>query len=298
MGGGLFKVGEFARLAQTSVKTLHHYDEIGLLPPAHVEEATGYRYYGATQLPRLIRIFTLRELGFSLEQVGALLDAPLTREQIAALLRLKRDELRGRVRAEQARLDAVTRRLERVEREGTTPGAYEVQVKAVGALPVVALRCALEVPTPEQISLVVHQGFSRLFRSLHRRRARYGGGPNIIGWLDAERHEAPGDLLVAAPLSAPLPGAPDDGAEDGVFPVTLPAAPAVASVIHHGPVRAVEGALVALFEFVGENGWRISGPRRDLMWQYGGDPESGDSVDEIQFPVERSGGTEAGGTGP
>ena len=283
---GMFKVGEFARLAQTSVKTLHHYDEIGLLPPAHVEEATGYRYYGVTQLPRLVRIFTLRELGFSLDQVGALLDAPLTPEQIAALLRLKRDEIQERVRAEQARLDAVTRRLERVEREGATLGAYEVQIKEVETLPVAALRCALEVPSPEQISLVIHQGFRRLFQALHRRRARYGGGPNIINWLEAERHEAPGDLLVAVPLSAPLPGAPA-GTEDSVRSITLPAAPSVASVIHHGPVRAVEGALVALFTYVEENGWRISGPRRDLMWQYGGDPDSGDSMDEIQFPIQR-----------
>lgn len=282
----MFKVGEFARLVQTSVKTLHHYDEIGLLRPAYVEEATGYRYYSLTQLTRLVRIFTLRDLGFSLDRIGALLDARLNQEQIAALLRVKRDELQERVRAEQARLDAVTRRLERVEREGTMLGAYEVQIKAVEALPVAALRCALDGPTPEQIARVIHHGFRDLILALHRRQARYGVGPQIIYWLDAEGHEAPGDLLVAVPLSAPLSDSPG-GREDNVYTFTLPAASSVASVIHHGPVRAVEGALVALFTYVQENGWRICGPRRDLMWQYGGDSGSDASMDEIQFPVER-----------
>jgi effector-binding domain-containing protein len=72
-----------------------------------------------------------------------------------------------------------------------------------------------------------------------------------------------------------------------VYPVTLPAAPTVASALHHGPVRAVEGALVSLFTYVEENGWRISGPRRDLMWQYGGNSGSDDSLDEVQFPIEK-----------
>lgn len=47
------KIGEFARLAHVSLKTLHHYDAVGLLPPAHVDRFTGYRYYTLEQLPRL-----------------------------------------------------------------------------------------------------------------------------------------------------------------------------------------------------------------------------------------------------
>lgn len=281
----MVKVGEFARLAQTSVKTLHHYDEVGLLRPAHVEEATGYRYYHVTQLTRLGHIFTLRDLGFSLDQVRALLDARLTQEQIAALLRVKRNELQERVREEQARLDAATRRLELLEREGTVLGAYEVRIKTVEKLEVAAVRCTLSGPSTEQIASAIQQGFRRLFRALHVHRVRYGG-PNMIYWLEAEGPEdTPGDLLVAMPLTAPLP---DSASEDSVRVVTLPAVPAVASVLHHGPVRTVQGALISLFTYVEESGWQISGPRRDLMWQYGGDPDSGDSLDEIQFPVQKA----------
>lgn len=283
----MFKVGEFARLAQTSVKTLHHYDEIGLLRPAHVEEATGYRFYAPTQLPRLIRIFNLRDLGFSLEQIAALLDAGLTSDQMAGLLRAKRAELEERVRAEQARLEAVTRRLERVERDGATAAPYEPQIKAVEALPVAALRCDVPGAEPEQIGRAIHQGFARLARALMNRRARFADPPRVVYWEGAESPESPGNPLVAIPVSGPLPPSPS-GADDGVVPFLLPGEPVVASVVHHGPLRDLQAAYVALFQFLGENGWQVCGPHRDLMWQYGGSPDSPDSVDEIQFPVRRA----------
>ena len=51
----MFSIGEFARLGTVSVRTLRHYDEIGLLPPAKVDPDTGYRGYSAAQLRALNR---------------------------------------------------------------------------------------------------------------------------------------------------------------------------------------------------------------------------------------------------
>ena len=64
-----------ARLSGVSVRTLHHYDEIGLLRPAHIG-ANGYRYYGREELLRLQQILFHRELGMPLAQIAAVLDAP------------------------------------------------------------------------------------------------------------------------------------------------------------------------------------------------------------------------------
>jgi DNA-binding transcriptional MerR regulator len=63
----MLKIGNFSKLSQVSVKTLHYYDQIGLLRPAKIKRFTGYRYYTIDQLPRLNRILALRDLGFSLE---------------------------------------------------------------------------------------------------------------------------------------------------------------------------------------------------------------------------------------
>lgn len=67
------QVGEVARLAGVTVRTLHHYDRIGLLSPSH-RTATGYRVYTASDLDRLHQVLVYRELGFPLEEVATLLD--------------------------------------------------------------------------------------------------------------------------------------------------------------------------------------------------------------------------------
>ena len=46
----MLQIGEFSRICQVSVKTLHHYDRIGLLAPARVDVLTGYRYYEPEQI--------------------------------------------------------------------------------------------------------------------------------------------------------------------------------------------------------------------------------------------------------
>ena len=81
----MFTIGEFARLGGVSVRTLRHYDEIGLLRPATVDPDTGYRGYSADQLGRLNRIIALKELGLSLTQARRLLDG-ITLEELRGML--------------------------------------------------------------------------------------------------------------------------------------------------------------------------------------------------------------------
>jgi DNA-binding transcriptional MerR regulator len=69
------KVGELARRTGLTVRTLHHYDEIGLLQPSLHTEA-GHRLYTAADVVRLQQVLSLRQLGFSLEEVRGCLDRP------------------------------------------------------------------------------------------------------------------------------------------------------------------------------------------------------------------------------
>ena len=70
-----YTVAQLAKLAGISVRALHHYDEIGLLKPAHIGQ-NRYRYYGPEELLRLQQILIHRELGIPLAEIGAILDAP------------------------------------------------------------------------------------------------------------------------------------------------------------------------------------------------------------------------------
>ncbi|GAA0489344.1 MerR family transcriptional regulator [Microbacterium aurantiacum] len=70
----MLSIGEFARLAGVSVRMLRHYDRLGLLRPERVDLHSGYRRYAAAQLERANQLVALKDLGFTLEQVGVLLD--------------------------------------------------------------------------------------------------------------------------------------------------------------------------------------------------------------------------------
>ncbi|MFV2196463.1 MerR family transcriptional regulator [Nocardiopsis sp. LOL_012] len=98
-------VGEAARLSGQTVRTLHHYDRIGLLTPAG-RTPSGYRNYSDADLERLRQIITYRELGFALEEIAALLDDPDadTRTHLARQHRLVTERI--------DRLRAVARSLE------------------------------------------------------------------------------------------------------------------------------------------------------------------------------------------
>jgi len=103
-------------LSGVSVRTLHHYDEVGLLKPACVG-ANGYRYYGKEELLRLQQILFHRELGFALEEIGRVLDAPdFDRKQA---LRAHRERLAADVRRYRRLVRTIDETLAALEGETT-----------------------------------------------------------------------------------------------------------------------------------------------------------------------------------
>ncbi len=91
-------IKEFAEFTGVSVRTLHYYDEIGLLKPAFVNEHSGYRYYNEHSLVRMQEILFYRELDFSLKSIAEILSSPnydktkaLTEQK--KLLTLKKERL-------------------------------------------------------------------------------------------------------------------------------------------------------------------------------------------------------------
>lgn len=131
-----FTVGELSKLTGVTVRTLHHYDEIGLCRPSQ-RTATGYRLYDEADVLRLQQVLVLRELGMPLSEIPAALDgdrATLLQQHRAALV-----EKRGRL---DAMLTAVDRAIARLEGEhtmreddvknlfdGFDPAQYEEEVK-------------------------------------------------------------------------------------------------------------------------------------------------------------------------
>lgn len=106
-------VGRAAALVGVSVKTLHHWDEVGLVRPGG-RTAAGYRVYSGADIARVHRVLTYRELGFELAEIGRLLDDPNV--NAAEHLRRQRSQLRERIGRLEHMVGAVDRLLEAVYR--------------------------------------------------------------------------------------------------------------------------------------------------------------------------------------
>ena len=111
-----YTVKQLARLSGVSVRTLHHYDEIGLLKPAFIGE-NRYRYYGREELLRLQDILFHRELGVPLQEIGKLLD--LRGRDRAAVLSEHRERLAERVERSRQLLRTIDRTIAELNGEGT-----------------------------------------------------------------------------------------------------------------------------------------------------------------------------------
>nr|WP_166175639.1 MerR family transcriptional regulator [Altererythrobacter segetis] len=113
---GTYTVKQLARLSGVSVRTLHHYDEIGLLKPAFTGE-NRYRYYGREELLRLQDILFHRELGVPLQEIGKLLD--LQGRDRAAVLSEHRNWLDQRIKRSRQLLRTIDRTIAELNGEGT-----------------------------------------------------------------------------------------------------------------------------------------------------------------------------------
>jgi len=271
----MFKIGEFSKLSHVTVKTLRYYDQIGLLTPAEVDRWTSYRYYSASQLPRLNRILALKDLGLSLDQIARLLDDDLPLDQIRGMLRLKQVELQEQLEEEQARLARVEQRLRQIEQEETM-STQEVAVKNIPAQAVASVRDV--IPSFSDLG----QLFGEIFAYLGRHRITPAGPPIGI-YHDEEFREQDADVEIAVPVTESVPeGERVKGQE-------LPAVEQMACIVHQGSYETIGGTYGQLMAWIEANGYRMCGPVREVYLrgpESGGDPST--YVTEIQLPVEKA----------
>ncbi len=272
----MFKIGDFSKLAQVSVKTLRYYDELGLLKPVEVDRFTGYRYYSADQLHRLNRILALKDLGLSLEEIAQLLDEELSPAQLRGMLRLKQVEARQRIEEEQARLARVEARLRQIEEEGKMP-TYEVVLKKVPPQKVASVRGIV----PNYGEQGILWGELEAYLAVHGIRP---SGPCFTVYHDPEYREQDVDAEVCEPVDA---SAADGNEQIKIY--ELPAFEMMATVVHRGPFTTLHQAYAALMEWLQRNGYRIVGPNREF-YLHTTEPVKQDDpsyVTEIHVPVEK-----------
>ena len=272
----MIRIGDFSKLSRVSIKALRLYDEMGLLKPVEVDRFTGYRYYEFDQLPRLYRILAFKDLGFSLEEIGRLLQEEIPVEQMRGMLKMRQAEIRRRVEEESERLQRVDIWLRQIEQEASM-FKYDIVIKKIEPRMVASVRGV--VPTPPDQRLL----WDKLMDYLREKNAKMIGPPLAI-YHDPEFKDRDWDIEVVMPLSEKIaPG-------QSVQVYELPEVEKMACVVHTGPFATIMEAYNALARWIDQNGYQIVGPGRELNLRLPeklGDQHDPNTVNEIQFPVEK-----------
>jgi DNA-binding transcriptional MerR regulator len=282
----MFKIGEFSRLSRVSVRMLRHYDQLGLLTPSQTDPFTGYRYYSADQLPRLNRILALRDLGFSLEQIGGLLEDDLSTEQLLGMLKLKRAEVEEQMQLEEQKLARLEVRIRQMS-ESPKHGAYDVIVRDIE--PELAATYREVAADDDRIQ--------QMFDTVEVYVAQYDGAradrPPFSIYYDDEYREKNVDAEVAVPLRHAIP-------ENELIRVRqLPRLSNVACLVHVGEYSEIYQAYNALLAWIESNDYQMTGPIREVYLRYGADGlnfelpltylgnDANEYVTELQLSVEK-----------
>jgi DNA-binding transcriptional MerR regulator len=273
----MFSIGDFAKLGRVSVRMLRHYDAIGLLTPVVVDPASGYRFYNAEQLRRLNRVIALKDLGFTLQQVQAILDDQVDVVELRGMLRLRRAQLAAQMTADAARLTGVEARLRMIEQEGHM-NTQDVVLKEVAPIRVAELAATAAGYGPEHIGPVIGPLYPELFRRLDAASVTPSGPP--IAYYEPD----PGESGDAVTVHAGMPVAAGADPRYDFTVVDLPAIPAAATIVHHGPMDDVMQSLQMLARWIEDNGYRPVGYHREVYLDYY--PEKADQgVTELQVAV-------------
>lgn len=193
----LMTIGEFSSLTRLSVRMLRHYDAHGVLVPAEVDLWTRYRRYGHHQLRDAVDLRNLRDVGFGVSAIAALLAARGTPAWSSAL-ELQRETVAEEMRAAQARLALITLLI-----EGDSSMSITTERRTIGAMTVVALRDVIPTYADE------HLLWARLMPEIARQQITPAGTCGVIEHDDAyTEHDVDEEIfLPVAPVTraeAPL----------------------------------------------------------------------------------------------
>ncbi|MEU4240939.1 MerR family transcriptional regulator [Actinoplanes sp. NPDC026619] len=280
----MFSIGDFAGLGRVSVRMLRHYDAIGLLRPAHVDPHSGYRYYAAAQLRLLNRIVALKDLGFTLQQVQALIEDKVDSGEMRGMLRLRRAELAAQVTRDNLRLAQVDARLRMIEIEGHMDTG-DVVIKNIAPLRIAALSAvATSYDDPSSINENLSPLYPRLMELMERAGVAMTGSP-IAYYLPAPT--GPEDETITVHAAFPI-GDAEVGDDAGFEVVVLPAIEQAATALHEGSMSEAFRTGQKIATWIDDNGYRTVPPGYAREVYLDCPPGDFDKwVTEMQVPVIR-----------
>jgi DNA-binding transcriptional MerR regulator len=269
----MFKIGDFSRLAKVSVRMLRYYDELGLLKPAEVDRFTGYRFYTTSQISHLNKIIKLRDMGFNMSEIAAVLNEQ-NNSVLLARLQSKRQQIEEAIACDMERIKDIEQLIGSIGKEIVSMN-YDVVIKNIPSCKVVSLRGVIPAYDREG------ELWGRLGEFMGKNRINCSG-LNFAMYHDGEYKEGDVDVEVAACIENL------EGDREGFTFRAVEAVDSMASLMIPGSFRNIDSAFRDLAEWLEDNRYEMTGITRQVCHRgpWNEDKEE-NYLTEIQIPVNK-----------
>lgn len=268
----MFRIGEFSKLTQVSIRMLRYYDEVGLLKPAEVDKWTGHRMYSVTQIPRLNRILYLRDSGFNVSEIALALE--MNDCLLLETLDKKRVEIMVTIQNEQEKLRKIEIAKNEIK-ENKGELHYNISIKAIPECQVLSLRRI--VPTYYSEGDLWNE-----LSSFAKKQKIDISNHTFSVFHDIEYKEQNVDIELCVPVNKLCRNIPPF-----CFRIVEPV-PVMACTMVYGDFSNIREAYIAFAEWLQKNSkYRMSNPMRQIVHR-GSWNESNPAkyLTEIQIPLE------------
>lgn len=269
----MFKIGEFSKLTQVSVRMLRYYDEAGLLKPSQIDSWTGYRMYSVEQIPVLNKIIYLRDSGFSVAQIASALSQKHD-DIIIEQLNQKYQEIQQTIQLEKEKLYKIElAKNELLSSKNETH--YNISLKSVPSYQVLSLRRVVsdyyaEGALWKEMSLFAHNHHipisSQTFTIYH----------------DADYRESDVDIEICAPVDRM-----GEDADGYTFRNTEPV-PVMACTMVYGSFENIAGSYCIFADWLQKHArYKMAETSRQIVHRGPWNEDSPDNyLTELQIPLK------------
>ncbi|WP_134685159.1 MerR family transcriptional regulator [Brevibacillus migulae] len=239
----MYKISAFSKLSRVSVKTLRYYDELGMLKPIAVDEASGYRYYSPEQLLTVQRILAYKELGLTLEQIMPLLTGQATPQLVLSTLERKRAELEQLIQEAMRQISEIDKRMQHIDEDDDMTEKNPAALQTIETQLVASIR-----------DTIPRMNICLLLDELKRYVESYGQDPEetlMVLWHECGSEDEHADIEVAIRIKREITSS------DRVKVGHLPRLTKAATLVHHcDPYANTCSATHELASWMSANGYR------------------------------------------
>ncbi|MBR5041121.1 MAG: MerR family transcriptional regulator [Clostridiales bacterium] len=266
----MLKIGEFSKLSRVSIRMLRHYDDLGLLKPAMIDEFTGYRFYKEEQLFVMGRITALKDMGFALADIAKIMDDYDNKEKLEQYLSKQQQELRKISDETEYKLMLLDTARKRLRKEQSM--SFDVTTKVI----------------PERYAATVHMVVPHyedegiLWGKLQECKTPLVPADPCLAaaeFLDKEYKEENVEIVVWMTVKGQY-----EDTENVKFK-TLPEVK-VASCVIKGSYEQMGEATATVASWIAENGFEVTGPMFNIYHVSPAQTQNPDEyVTEVCFPI-------------